>query len=150
MKGSDKFKETIKEFLDDFAKRDGMFAERYGNPKKNMDECVDYILTTVHKSGCNGFDDAEIYGMAVHYYEEENPGDIRKGVSAKVVVNHRVELTEEEKEEARRKAVEELKAEEKRRIQEREKRAKEAERAKADKRQKELEEEGCLFQIDEL
>ena len=50
------------------------------------------------------FADEEIYSMALHYYDEEDI-DIGKPVSCKVVVNHTVELTEEEKAEARRNAI---------------------------------------------
>ena len=39
-------------------------------PAKNMDECVTHILNYVQKSGCNGFTDGEIFGQAIHYYEE--------------------------------------------------------------------------------
>ena len=35
-----------------------------------MDECVTHILNYVQKSGCNGFTDGEIFGQAIHYYEE--------------------------------------------------------------------------------
>ena len=43
--------------------------------------------------------------MAVHYYDED---DIKVGkkFNATVIVNHKVELTEEEKAEARKKAIE--------------------------------------------
>lgn len=56
------------------------------------------------KSGCNGFSDGEIYGQAIHYYDE-NEIEVGKPIQCQVVVNHVVELTEEEKQEARRKAV---------------------------------------------
>ena len=42
----------------------------YRNPAKHIDECVTYILHYVKKSGCNGFTDGEIFGQAIHYYEE--------------------------------------------------------------------------------
>jgi peptidyl-tRNA hydrolase len=58
----------------------------------------------VQKSGCNGFADDEIFGMAVHYYDEDNI-EIGKPMNAHVVVNHVVELTEEEKEEAHQKTI---------------------------------------------
>ncbi|MDA6859547.1 Cas9 inhibitor AcrIIA9 family protein, partial [Escherichia coli] len=45
-------------------------AKNYRNPAKNIDDCVTYILNYVQKSGCNGFSDGEIYGQAVHYYDE--------------------------------------------------------------------------------
>ena len=53
----------------------------------------------------NGFDDDEIYSMAMHYYDEDDI-EIGKPISCKVMVNHHVELTEEEKQNARRKAIE--------------------------------------------
>ena len=62
---------------------------------KNIDECCNFIMQQVQKSGCNGFADEEIYGMAVHYYDEDDIKDIEP-VRCTVVVNHTVELTEEE------------------------------------------------------
>ncbi len=50
-----------------------------------------------------GFDDDEIYGMAVHYYDEDNL-DAGKKINCKVVVNHVVELTEKEKQDLKDKA----------------------------------------------
>ena len=97
--GTDYFKLTIQNYLDARAREDELFAPRYANPKKNIDDCCTFIINQVRQSGCNGFADEEIYSMALHYYDEE---DI---VSCKVVVNHTVELTEEEKAEARRNAI---------------------------------------------
>lgn len=34
---------------------DELFAAKYDNPDKNIDDCVTYILNWVQKSGCNGF-----------------------------------------------------------------------------------------------
>ena len=107
MKVSNHFKETIKKYLDNRAGTDPLFAVSYAKPNKNLDECINYILNTVQKSGCNGFADEEIYGMAVHYFDEDN---IDKGslnaIGGKVVVNHHIELTEEEKQEQMKKAKE--------------------------------------------
>ena len=99
------FKDTIQAYLMEMATYDTNFAERYADPKKNINDCVTYILNQVQESGCNGFEDDEIYGMAVHYYQEE---DIEVGKSVdylQVAVNHVVELTDEEKAEARREAM---------------------------------------------
>ena len=104
MKTTDHFKNTIKSYLDKRAQEDPLFAEKYSNEKKNINDCVTYILNTVQKTGCNGFTDDEVYGMAVHYYDEESV-DIGKEISCRVAVNHTVELTEEEKKEARQKAI---------------------------------------------
>ena len=70
MKGTDHFKRTIQMFLEQRAAEDELFAKSYRNPAKNIDDCVTYILNYVQKSGCNGFTDGEIYGQAVHYYDE--------------------------------------------------------------------------------
>ena len=70
MKGTDHFKRTIYMYLEQRAEEDALFAKKYRNPAKNMDECVTHILNYVQKSGCNGFTDGEIFGQAIHYYEE--------------------------------------------------------------------------------
>lgn len=103
MKATDNFKRTIQEYLDVRAKTDELFAKSYAKPNKSIDECVTYILNEVQRSGCNGFEDDEIFGMAVHYYDEDNL-DAGKKINCKVVVNHVVELTEKEKQELKEKA----------------------------------------------
>ena len=104
MKTSNHFKNTIKAYLDQRAENDVLFSLQYSKPEKNIDDCVTYILNTVQKSGCNGFADDEIYSMAVHYYDEDNI-DIGNPVNCQVVVNHVVELTEEEKQQAHKEAL---------------------------------------------
>lgn len=79
-----------------------------------------YILNYVQKSGCNGFTDGEIFGQAVHYYDE-NEIEVGNPISCQVVVNHVVELTAEEKAEARQNAVRRYQEEELRRLQNRNK-----------------------------
>lgn len=106
MKATDHFKETIKNYLDNLAASDEIFAATYAKPNKSLDECINYIFQQVMKSGYGGFTDDEVYGMAVHYYDEDELTDIPTQ-SCRVIVNHVVELTEEEKAEARRKAIEE-------------------------------------------
>lgn len=105
MKASNHFKNTIKAYLDQRAETDVLFLLQYSKPEKNIDDCITYIFNEVKKSGCNGFADDEIYNMAVHFYDEDN---IEIGMpmgNAHVVVNHFVELTEEEKEQARQDAI---------------------------------------------
>ena len=104
MKASNHFKNTIKAYLDQRSENDVLFSLRYSKPEKNIDDCVTYILNTVQKSGCNGFADEEIYSRAVHYYDEDNI-DIGNPVNCQVVVNHVVELTEEEKQQAHKEAL---------------------------------------------
>ena len=110
-KGTQAFNETIKTYLEERAENDALFAVKYANPSKSVDDCVTYILNSVQKSGCNGFEDDEIFGMAVHYWEE-NEIEVGKPVNCQVVVNHTVELTEEEKAQARQDAIDRLRNEE--------------------------------------
>lgn len=95
------FKNEIQTYLEQRAEYDELFARSYRNPLKNIEDCLTYILNYVQKSGCNGFSDDEIFGQAVHYYDETDI-EIGKPIDCKVVVNHHVELTAEEKEQARK------------------------------------------------
>ena len=80
----------------------------------------------MQKSGCNGFDDDEIFSMAVHYYDEDDI-EIGKPTNCQVMVNHMVELTEEEKAEARQEAIKQYQREELAKIQSRKARVKKTE-----------------------
>ena len=102
--GTDYFKLTIQNYLDARAREDELFAPRYANPKKNIDDCCTFIINQVRQSGCNGFADEEIYSMALHYYDEEDI-DIGKPLQCDVRIDHAVELTEEEKAQARQAAM---------------------------------------------
>ena len=128
MKGTDHFKRTIQMYLEQRAEEDALFAKNYRNPAKNIDECVTYILNYVKKSGCNGFTDGEIFGQAVHYYDE-NEIEVGKPLQCQIAVNHVVELTAEEKAEARQRAIRQYQDEELRKMQNRQ-------RARAAKPQK--------------
>ena len=111
-KGTMAFADIILQYLEKRAENDTLFAVKFANPSKSVDDCVKYIIGEVYKSGCNGFTDDEIFGMATHFYEED---EIEVGSTAhncKVVVNHVVELTEAEKEQAREDAMERLRQEE--------------------------------------
>ena len=107
-------------YLEQRAEEDALFAKNYRNPAKNIDECVTYILNYVKKSGCNGFTDGEIFGQAVHYYDE-NEIEVGKPMNCQVVVNHVVQLTAEEKAEACQNAVRRYQEEELRKLQNRHK-----------------------------
>ena len=110
MKGTQSFQDTIKAYLEAMAEKDALFAVKYANPSKSVADCCTFIINQVQKSGCNGFADDEIFGMAIHYYEE-NEIEVGKPISCQVVVNHTVELTEAEKEQARQDAIDRLRDE---------------------------------------
>ena len=104
MDSIDHFKEDIKGFLDELSEQDESFAKKYWNPKKNIDDCCTYIINQVEATKRKGFSDQEIFGMAVHYFDEENI-EIGSPKSCRVVSNRTIELTEEEKAQARQAAM---------------------------------------------
>lgn len=126
MKGTEHFTRTIAEYLNVRAMTDPLFAPNLQKPNKSIEECITYILSEVQKSGCNGFDDDEIYSMAVHYYDEDDI-EVGKATDCRVMVNHVVELTEEEKAEARQEAIKQFQREELAKIQSRNARVKKVE-----------------------
>lgn len=116
MKGTEQFTRTIVEYLNQRAMTDPLFAPNLMKPHKNIEECVTYILKQVQQSGCNGFEDEEIYAMAVHYYDEDDL-EVGSRIACNVVVNHTIVLTEEEKAEARKQAIQQYQTEELRKLQ---------------------------------
>ncbi|MCX4295303.1 MULTISPECIES: PcfK-like family protein [Muribaculaceae] len=110
-KGTMAFADTIRHYLEKRAESDALFAVKFANPSKSVEDCATFIINEVKKSGCNGFTDDEIFGMATHFYEEDEI-EVGNPINCKVVVNHTVELTEEEKEQARQDAIERLRQEE--------------------------------------
>lgn len=101
-------KEAIKAYLDNRAATDELFAVNYAKERKSIDECYRYILGEARKRGsavC--MTDEEVYGLAVHYYDEDN---IKIAPAPAARVAHTastpapVELSEPEKEAARESA----------------------------------------------
>ena len=103
MKGTETFQRVIKEFLDKRAAEDKLFAKDYQNPEKSIEKCCDFIISEVKKSRRQGFADEEIFGMAVHYYNEDNLKYSKHQCT--VVVN----LSDQTKESLEKKAEEEFK-----------------------------------------
>ncbi|UYW01774.1 PcfK-like family protein [Flavobacterium agricola] len=93
MKGTENFKSIIANHLQSVADRDPLFAKSYSKESKNIDECINYILSEVQKSKCNGFADDEIFNMAIHYYDEDDIKNI-KATTVRVVVNHSSETNQ--------------------------------------------------------
>ena len=111
MKGTRAFQDTIAQYLMGRAENDPILAIKLANPSKTMEQCCQYIISKVKKSGCCGFSDEEIYGWAMHFWDEQEV-EVGEPINCKVVVNHVVELTEEEKAQARKEAIAKLRDEE--------------------------------------
>ena len=99
------FEKEIKKYLDGRAETDPKFTERYSNEKKSIKECCEYIISEVKKKHKGKNDvacsDDYIFGLAVHYYDEENI-KVGKAPSCSVVVSRN--LTDEEKKQAQKEA----------------------------------------------
>lgn len=118
MKATEHFKQTIKAYLDERAQNDELFAVSYAKENKNMDDCVTFILNQVKRGKCMGLTDEEVYFLAVHFFNEDDV-EIGNSIACNVIVNHTVELTEEEKAQARQEAFKEYQAEQLRKMQKR-------------------------------
>lgn len=91
--------EQIKSYLDNRAKEDELFAKMYGKPKKDLNGCWAYIVGVAQKRGnavC--MTDEEVYGLAVHYYCEDDlkVEPLPKGFSVKAGNNENVKLSDDE------------------------------------------------------
>lgn len=115
MKSTERFKNVIQKYLDNLATTNAQFTELFKKPNKNIDDCITYILNKVKASGCNGFAPNEIYGMAVHYYDEDTIV-VGNKIECEVVINEPIVLTDEEKAQIKQRAIDELVAEEKKRL----------------------------------
>lgn len=150
------FENAIKEYLDARAKEDVKFAEKYSNEKKSIEECCRFILGEMKKKaagGMYGATDAEVFGLAVHYYDEEDI-KVEKNVSAEVVINR--ELTEDEKRELdkskdteKKRTAAMIEEDNRRREELRKRTAEDKKRKEQERKKKEQEEEGLLFLFDE-
>ncbi|MBN9300546.1 MULTISPECIES: PcfK-like family protein [Dysgonomonas] len=104
MKSTAYFTRTILTYLEKRASEDPLFAQSFANPDRDIDQCCTYILNQVQKSGCNGFHDDEILELAESYYTADNI-EVGKPINVRISVNHVVELTAEEREQARQDAI---------------------------------------------
>lgn len=108
-------KERIKDYLDQMAANDPQFANEYANENKSLDECFQYILSEARKQGSSVcMTDEEVFGLAVHYYDEPEikfkavPENELSAVSTSDAHSEPIELTDEERKEARRIALNRL------------------------------------------
>ena len=107
------FENTIKSYLDERAKTDELFAKSYTKPNKNLKECCSFILGEAKKRGSAvAMSDAEVFGMAVHYYDEDdikvNKLPVSQGVDISSLDPIPIVLSEEDKMSAREAAIQRL------------------------------------------
>jgi hypothetical protein len=112
---TDLFKERIHIYLAEYANEDPLFREKFENPDKNIDDCCLYIVNQVKKSKIPGWHPSQIYGMALHYYDEDKI-DVGASAQCRIVSDQFVTITEAEKEKLREKARQKVMQEEMDRI----------------------------------
>lgn len=101
------FQQAIKKYLDERAANDELFAVTYAKENKSIEECCNYVMKCAKDGGRQGYTDDEVFGWAVHYYDEDDIKNIAS-ISGKVIVNSAIELTEEDKALAKEKAMQQL------------------------------------------
>lgn len=110
-KQTERFEEAIRQFLIKQGEKDPAFlqhcCEVSKTQNKNTADCCTYIINQVKQSGKNGFADDEIYSLAMHYWDEDN---IIVGTrpQCQIILNHEVQLSEEEIADCKREARERL------------------------------------------
>lgn len=136
-------KAEIKKYLDNRANEDALFAERYAKENKSIDECVEYVISCAYEKGSGkniAVSRDEVFGWAVHYYDEDEVKIKKIGKASASATSENVELTEEEKQELKKRAEEEYKAMciNRLREDEKERRRKAFEKKKEERRNSEL------------
>ena len=75
MKASNNAKKAVESHLKEVAAKDSLFAETLKKPNKNIEGCMNYIMSQAKKSGANMMTDDEVFQMAIHYYDEDSIKD---------------------------------------------------------------------------
>lgn len=110
-KATDAAVERIKEYLNKRAGEDKQFAAAYAKEGKTIEGCMGYICNEVRKSGRTMWANEEIFGMAVHYYNEDDITGEKMPSNVKIVATS-AELKARGKKSAKPKAAKPVKAEE--------------------------------------
>ena len=73
------FEIAIKAYLDKRAKEDALFAKTYKKKGKTIQKCCLFLISEAQKRAFKSdkgqiaaLPDDEVYGLAVHYYDEDN------------------------------------------------------------------------------
>lgn len=69
---AEQFIAVIKAYLDKRAEQDELFKVTYAKPNKSVEECCRFIIGEVYKANKIGYPNADIFSLAVHYYDEDD------------------------------------------------------------------------------
>lgn len=143
----------VGQFLLEQFKKDVVLRECYRDRKVALNNLWGYIVNQARKvadgQGSCAIDDETVYGWAIHFVQD---GEIKEPATEKLVVTRTV-ITEEEKEQAKAKALEEFKNQEVKRLEEERQKQEEKEKAKRkaalEKEKKKREESGQISLFDD-
>ena len=155
MIGSEAFVERIQAFLDEQAATDKEFAAKLKKDKRTVQDCANWMIEKLAQdfrdTGKMGYDDSEIYGLALHFFDEPELKAKGNLNFQGLIMSNRPrtqeykprELTDEEKAGLDAAAREQYKQEQVRKLREAEQKAQEAEQRRLErikeKRQKQAE-----------
>ena len=105
MANNNSFQDTIKAYLDKRAQEDSLFAVTYAKENKNIKDCYSYITDRAKKmqsGGCAVISHEEVFGWAVHYYDEDDI-KVEKSSNTRSEVKTSATKTEVKKEDSKAK-----------------------------------------------
>jgi hypothetical protein len=139
------FKKALKQYLDGRAQSDALFAQAYAKEGKTLDDCANFVIGEIKKRAQNGSyaaTDEEVYGLAVHYYDEDNV-KVESVGGVQIVSNY--QLTDQDKAELEAEAKEKAKESYLREAEEKAKKALEKKQEKERKKAAEQPAQPSLF-----
>ena len=112
MKSSNAVMEVVRNYMEERCASDPILAIKYANPAKSLEKALNYVASEVQKSGLTIMDSDSVFGLILHYYDE-NLEDV-PNVNCKIAVAK--ELTDSERAEAKEQAMEQYREEQLREI----------------------------------
>lgn len=111
-KSSNAVMDVVRNYMEERCASDPILAIKYANPAKSLEKALNYVASEVQKSGLTIMDSDSVFGLILHYYDE-NLEDV-PNVNCKIAVAK--ELTDTERAEAKEQAMEQYKEEQLREI----------------------------------
>ena len=107
IKSSNAVLDVVRNYMEERCASDPILAIKYANPAKSLEKALNFVAHEVLKSGLTIMDSDSVFGLILHYYDE-NLEDV-PNVNCKIAVAK--ELTETERAEAKEQAMEQYKEE---------------------------------------
>lgn len=82
------FVKVIREYLEKRSEEDTLFSGKYRASKKTVEQCCDYIISEARKRGSHAvvIGHEEVFGMAVHFFDEDDIQPVEPEVGTSVIV----------------------------------------------------------------